>query len=75
MGWFNWTVLAEDIADKDEGKPSTGHYEQHHARTETGATNNQARSAWHQARVDASASGDLNERVENKNKQNKPWWK
>jgi hypothetical protein len=74
MGWFNWTVLAEDIADEDEGQPSTGHYEKRHARTETGASSSQVKSAWHQARVDASVSGDLDERVENKKKQNKSWW-
>jgi hypothetical protein len=72
MGWFNYVVLAEDISD--DGKPTTGHYELSHAKKETGATNSQSKNAWHQARVDASVSGDLPERVENKEQQGKSWW-
>lgn len=72
MGWLNWLSLAEDISD--DGTPTSGDYERHHASRDTDSSDKKTKKAWHQARVDASCDGELNERVENKKKKGLAWW-
>jgi len=57
MGWFNYHVLAEDIAD--DGESSKGKYTEKDASKETKSTNKEVAQAWHAARDDAEEEGEI----------------
>jgi hypothetical protein len=58
MSWFNWHILAEDIADDDDG-PSTGHYTVTDAARDTDTSSSRASESWHNARDDAEEDGEI----------------
>jgi hypothetical protein len=57
MGWFNLLVLAEDIVDDDEEKPSGRHYTEKDAARDTDTTTSKVAKSWHDARDDEEEAG------------------
>ena len=72
MGWFNWLVLAEEIAEPEEGDGKR--LTDKRAPGFLGITQDEWTKAKHQGNVDASLEGELDERIERKLKQGKSWW-
>jgi hypothetical protein len=72
MGWFNWVVLAEEIAEPEDDDGSEMNDRQ--AADFCGITSREWRRTRHAGHVDACEEGLLDERIENKNRQGKSWW-
>jgi hypothetical protein len=72
MGWFNWLVLAEEIAEPEEGDGEK--ISDKRAPGFCGVSKDEWEAAAHAGRVDASCDGELQERVENKKKKGLAWW-
>ena len=72
MGWFNWLVLAEEIAEPEEGD-GEGLNDKKAAKF-CGISRDDWSEVKHQGNVDACHEGELDERIERKLKQGKSWW-
>lgn len=72
MGWFNIFLLAEEIAEPEDGD-GEGLSDKKAAKF-CGISRDEWASVKHQGHLDAQEEGLLDERQERKERQGKSWW-